>query len=345
MALIWTEDKLDVLVTYLKNGLCIKDIAKKFNTSMDAVYAAVRRYDLGEYSLNKKSSTPKFLETTDFTELDDNNFQEAKNKAKLIWNVAKPRKGTSKRSKLDIALFFPDTHIPHHNVAACKAITKLMDDIKFNKFVIMGDFMDLGCIGHWDRNKHRTLELRRLKNDYIIGNALLDEFDSRLTKDCEKHYLGGNHEEWADHLLEEMPQLEGLVEPKSMLKLAERNYKFHDYNELVKFGRLYATHGIYAGANPIKKHLDELKVNVIFGHTHTLGMRLASSAAREIAFAGYNIGCTCDLSPSYMRNRPNSWTHGFAVGYFYPDGYFDVQLIRIVKGKFIFNNKVYDGNV
>lgn len=345
MQTFWTEGNIELLITYLKNGLHKKEIARKFNTSNDAIYSAVARYNLNKYALSRKSSTPKFLETTDFKELDDANFSKIKERAKLVWKIAKPKASREKKNLLEIALFFPDAHIPHQNTPACKAIVKFMQDINFNKFVIVGDFMDLGCIGHWDRNRHKTLELKRLKNDYILGNSLLDEFDSRLPKNCDKHYLKGNHEEWSDQLLEEMPQLEGLIEPESMLKLTERRYKVHEYNELVKFGRLYVTHGIYAGVNPIKKHLDELKVNILFAHTHTLGMRLSSSPARDIAFAGYNIGAVCDLSPDFMRKRPNAWTHGFAIGYFYPNGYFDVQLIRIIQGKFIFNNKIYDGNI
>lgn len=345
MARFWTEEKIDIVITYLKNGVEKKVIAKKLNTTIDALNAAITRYNLREFILTKKPSTPKFLERTNFEELSDDRFAKFKEKAKLNWTIPKSKVKANKKSDLQVALFFPDTHIPHHNEAACKSIIKLMSDVKFDKFFIIGDFMDLGCISHWTRNKHRTLELQRLKKDYIIGNVLLDEFDKRLPASCEKHYLNGNHEEWSDQLLEEMPALEGLIEPESMLKLKERKYQVHSYNDLVKVGRLYVTHGIYVGVNPIRKHLDESKVNILFGHTHTLGMRLSASPAREIAFAGYNIGCVCDLSPDYMRRKPNSWTHGFAVGYFYPNGFFDIQLIRIVQGKFIFNGKIYDGNV
>lgn len=665
MALFWNDERKEILITYLRNGLTRIAIAKKMNVTPDAIDGAIRRYNLSQYSAPKKASTPKFLQSIDFDELNDTNFEDAKKDAILRWKI-KHAKIAKKKGQFQTALFWSDAHIPHHNEPACKAILKLMNDIQFDKFVVVGDFMDLGCIGHWDRNKHRQLELKRLKNDYIIGNSLLDEIDSRLPKNCDKHYLMGNHEClddktelltnrgwvkyheikksdkvlsfnpeikkgewvnidniiihdfvgqlnhlqtktidlmatnnhkifsfnraskkyeyikiedlnnnryqipvtcsldkttdynisddilqlvawvltdgsvgkkykyitlyqsketfyeiidilkrlnfkyrvntrtrnvdticgktlksqlpsneifvsakdsktickylnnntkeypewvsnlsnrqfnlflntlikgdgsihkngktakmlyggnkkfledlqteclqrnysvtlstynktqyrlnicnrtrysfngkddfikidyegkvwdltvknhnfmvrrnnkchftgncWADQLLEEMPALEGLIEPESMLNLKERKYNVLKYNELLKIGRLYVTHGIYAGINPIKKHLDELKVNCLFAHTHTLGMRLASSAARDIAFAGYNIGCVCDLSPDYMKNRPNSWTHGFAIGYFFPNGFFDVQLVRIVQGKFIYGDKIYDGN-
>jgi len=344
MAIIWNDETKSVLVAYLRNGMARKEIARKMNMTVDAIDGAIRRYDLSEHVLAKNVSS-KFIDNLDLETLDDEKFEKMKEKAKLKWKITKSKKKKNKKKEYESAIFWSDLHIPHHNTPAVKAVLKLMDDIKFDKCSIMGDFMDLGCIGHWNKNRHKTLEMARLKDDYILGNALLDEIDKRLPSDADKFYLMGNHEVWADMLLEEMPALTGLIEPETMLKLKERNYSVSQYNELVKIGRLFITHGIYAGSNPIKKHLDELKVNCLFGHTHTIGMRLSPSPARSIAFSGYNVGCLCDLGPEYMKNRPNSWTHGFAIGYFFPNGYFDIQIIRIIEGRFIFNGKVYDGNV
>ena len=342
MVKVWTEERIDLLTTYLRNGLSNAQIAKKLNVSIDSIGGAITRYDLKSNKL-PKTSTSKFVESLDFKSLSDIDFEKEKEKAKLRWKIAKASKKKIKKRPYKVGLFFPDVHTPHQNDPMLKSVYKLMDDITFDVFTLMGDFMDFGCISHWNRNRHRTLELKRLKSDYIIGNSILDEFDKRLPEKCEKHYLYGNHEDWISNLLDEIPALEGLIEPEECLQLDKRNYKVYPYNELVKFGRLYATHGIYVTTNPIKKHLNELKVNIIFAHTHKLGMEFSSSMAREIAFAGYNIGAACDLSPDYMRNRPNAWTHGFAVVYFFPNGYFDVQLVRVIDGQFIFNGKVYSG--
>jgi len=342
--LFWTDDKIDILITYLRNSVSQKLIAQKLNTTIDAVSSAIRRYGLEKHILAKKT-TQKFIDNINLDDLNDKNFEELKKEAKLKWKIKKSKRVRGKDKPFEVALIIPDLHIPHHNQAVVNSYLQLANDIRFDKIIITGDFMDFGCISHWNKNRHKTLEMKRLKSDYIIGNAILDEFDKRLPKDCEKHYLMGNHEKWTDDLLEEMPALEGMIEPEEMLQLKERGYKTYKYNQLVKFGRLYITHGIYAGTNPIKKHLDELKVNILFAHTHTLGMRLSSSPAREIAFAGYNIGCGCDLAPEYNKDRPNAWTHGLAVGYFYDNGYFDIDLIRVIDGRFVFNERMYDGNI
>jgi len=343
MQKFWTQNNIDILTTYLRNGLDRREIARKMNVSFDAVSGAITRYDLSQHIV-PRVNTEKFLDNADLPALNDTGFEDAKKAAKLIWALPKTKRPAKKLGKFETVLLWPDTHVPHHNIAACKSVLQLASDVSFDRIYIVGDYMDLGCISHWNKNKHKTLEMKRLKEDYILGNALLDELDKRLPKNCQKHFLKGNHEEWADQLVEEMPALQGLIEPESMLFLKERGYSVYQYNALVKMGRLYLTHGIYAGGNTIKKHLDDLKVNIAFGHTHTLGLQLSASPARAIAFAGYNIGCLCDLAPDYMRNRPNAWTHGFAVAYAYPNGYFDVELIRIIDGKFIFNNKVYSGN-
>ena len=343
MAIFWTDEKIELLKTYLQMGLNNKNIALKMNSTYDAVSNAIKRYNLQQFK-TVEPRIQKMAQDLNLEELNDNNFIKDKEQAKLKWNISKSKVSNSSKKEFEIGLIWPDTHIPHQNDNAVKAVLKLMDDVKFDKFINIGDYLDYGCISHWTKNKRKTLEMQRLKKDYILGNSLLDQIDSKLPKNCDKHFLYGNHEVWINDLLEEMPQLEGLIEPESQLFLKERGYKIYQYNDILKIGKLNIVHGMYVGGNPVKKHLDELKVNILFGHTHTMALMLSNSPAREIAFSGYNIGCLCDLNPDYMRGRAHAWSHGFAVVYFFPDGSFDVKLVRILDGKFIFNNKVYDGN-
>ena len=264
------------------------------------------------------------------------------------WNITKTKKKVNSTKKpFSTYLVIADTHIPYENEVAIKSIFHLMDDISFDGFVILGDYMDMSPISHWLKNKRKTLENKRMITDYVEGNKLLDEFDKRLPKSCDKRFFYGNHEEWYHQLIEEYPALEGLLDPKIELKLEERGYKVYDkLNHIERIGKLSFTHGIYHSQNFVKKHIDELKTNVIIGHLHTPRQRFASSPAREIAIAGYSVGCLSNLAPAYMKNRPNSWTSGFAVVYFYDNrGYFDVDVKRIVRGKFIYNNKLYNGNI
>lgn len=342
----WTKDKVDALrALYTNPNFSIGNIATELNTTYDSVKHALRRYNLTHYRTAKKdkassSSMQQMLEDIDVEE-----FEKLKKQQTLDWKIAKGGKPISKNKEWIKYIITADEHVPKHNEVVLRTILKVMDDEIFDGHIKIGDFMDLEPISHWTKNKKKTLEGRRLLEDYVIGNQLLDEFDKRLPKNAEKHYFWGNHEDWYNQFIEEVPALEGYADPTKELKLIERGYKVYPYNHIEHFGRLAITHGIYAGENALKKHMTELKTNVMHGHIHTQAELYSSSEARDLSIAGYSVGCCCDLAPGYMRGRPHKWTHGFAVLYLNKKtGFFFVDNKRIVKGKVIYNGKLYDGN-
>lgn len=340
--MIWNNENIEVLKGYLQDGFSNREICIKMSCSYKAIEHAITRFGLAQFrAISSKSE--KIIAGIDMEALKDIDFEKQKAEAKLKWVVKPTKLGKNKKRPYKAMVVVSDHHVPHQDDKSQNAVLQFMDDVKADIFTILGDFLDFGCISHWNQGRNKTLEMQRLKSDYIKGNVLLDEYDKRLPKGCEKHFFKGNHEVWVDDLIDKTPQLEGLVEPESQLFLKERGYKIYPYNHIEPFGKLNLTHGIYAGGNPTKKHLNELKVNIMFGHTHTLEVIMASSAAREIAFSGYNVPCLCNLAPDYMRLRPSGWTHGFAVVYLYENGYFEVNMIRILDGRFIYNNKVYQG--
>lgn len=347
MGKVWTDIKIQQLIELLKNSnLSLADIAKQCNTTYDAITNAMKRYGLSHCRVRTQPKITTFAMEKLVTELDDSKFIQAKLNAKTKWILPKSKKPKkTKNPPYEIYLVAGDIHIPEHDEIALKSIFKLMDDIKFNGNILLGDIMDLSVISHWNENKRRTLEGKRLKEDYIIGNVILDEFDKRLPKNCDKRFFYGNHELWEKSLVEKLPSLEGLFNPTTELHLKERGYiVYENENHIERINQLDFTHGLYTSVNYVQKHLIELKTNILFAHLHSQRERYSSSAARKLSMAGYCLGCLCHKSPDFMKNRPNRWTSGFGVVYFYPDGYFDVKLIRIINGRFIFDGKVYDGN-
>jgi hypothetical protein len=119
---VWTPENIEILTALLRNGFNSKECARKLNTTPDAVSSAIRRYDLGQ-NIVQKNYINKYLEQTDFEVLDDKNFKEIKQKAKLNWKIPKSTKTKTKKA-FDIALLWPDTHIPHEKKPACKAVIK-----------------------------------------------------------------------------------------------------------------------------------------------------------------------------------------------------------------------------
>ncbi len=338
MSLFWTPEKIKLIKAYLEGGLLPHEIALKLKLSPDAVSGAIRRYGLAKFK--KVEDVP----VLDLDELQDDNFEEQKEAARLQWKILKSNLPANPNNKFKTYVIVGDIHVPEQDSIAIKSVLSLMDDIKFDGIINLGDYLNLSCISHWNKEKHKTLEGKRLKNDYIAGNALLDEFDKRLPKGAEKHFLMGNHEEWVNQLIEQYPALEGLFDIESGLKLSERGYKTYPYNEIVRFGRLCVTHGIYCGTTPARTHASKLLSNVLVGHTHSPEMCLIHSPAKEVSVVGYVNGCLCHMSPDYLKSKPSNWATGFAILYLFPNGYFDVNLIRIVKGRFVYNEKLYDGN-
>ena len=88
MSKIWTQEKIDMLIMYLRNGVATTQIAKKFNTTCDAISGAIRRYDLFEHNISRPSTT-KFVQNINLENLNDADFEQAKKNAKLDWKIKK----------------------------------------------------------------------------------------------------------------------------------------------------------------------------------------------------------------------------------------------------------------
>lgn len=350
----WTKEKEEEFTKLYEDGVSLLDIREEINYPYSLIGLGRKKERMGlkrkekEYIPNRDKSKKK---NNYEIILADNDVDIEKVKEELIrnWNLDwKPSKSTkeSKKKNYKSYLVICDIHIPYYNKEAMNSIFKIMEDNVFDGFIILGDFMDMTPISHWlhDQKKRKSLENLRMKKDYIVANMILDEFDKRLPKDCDKRFFYGNHECWEQDMVEKYPVLENMLNPAIELKLKERGYKVYDkVNHIERIGRLSFTHGIYTTANYVKKHIDEFKTNVIFGHIHSIRDRLESSPAKEIAVAGYSVGCLCDLNPDFMKNRPNKWSHGFAVVNFYDNGFFDIDNKRIIKGKVIYNGKFYKG--
>lgn len=340
----WTEHVLKYIISKRQEGVSYVDIVPLLKEYFNITVTPKR---LGEVVRNKcdllKIEKPKIIKLPTKTIQTVNSLPDIE---PVNWKIAKTSIKPNAKKRFKTYLITADHHVPHFNVEVVKSVLKLMDDIRFDGFILLGDYMDMEPISHWlhESRQNKTLENKRMVQDYIEGNKLLDEFDKRLPKGCDKRYFMGNHERWYWDLIQKIPALEGLLDPSIELKLKEREYEVYPVNDIQRIGRLSLCHGQYHSVNYVKKHIDEFKTNVLHADLHSPRMRFETSPAKEIAIAGYCIGCMCDMNPDYMKNKANKWSHGFAVLYMYENGFFDVDLKRIVKGRFIFNNKLYDGN-
>jgi hypothetical protein len=194
------------------------------------------------------------------------------------------------------------------------------------------------------QDKKKSMEGQRLKQDY-------DEFNSWLNKtvkDAGKQlkeviYILGNHEDWVNQYVESHPEMTGLIEVENNIKISNQNVKlkFVPLNKFYKIGKLYLTHGLYTNKYHAAKMLDSVNKSVMYGHTHDVQIYTKTGLVDDDKHQAISIGCLCDMSPEYMKNRPNNWMHAFAMVDVQRNGDFTPHVVNIFDGKASWNQKLY----
>ncbi|SRR6266576_1271615 len=255
-------------------------------------------------------------------------------------------------NKVKTYIVLADIHYPKIHKPTLNAVLDFLDKNKVDGLVYQGDQLDLECISHHTKNK----PLYRLRNGFIkdvegFEKDVLLPIEKRLKKDAERYWIDGNHERFAYDLIEEQPELEGAVDYKKILKLQERGYKITELGHTLKLGKLNVCHGEIlsgfgnqGGLFPSRKAVDLYAGNVLAAHSHAMQMYTKISPVEHTQkWAGYVNGIIGDTNPSYLRNRPTAWSHGFALLEVHPDNNFNLHLIHIHNGKFSYGGQLYGG--
>lgn len=330
---------LDALVALYSTGKSDIELAQIFKTSERSIQRELAKLRLKkkiksrlEIIVSKTVSQPKPDISGDFIPID--------------WKIKKSKVSKNDKKAFRQYLVIADVHVPYEDKGAVRSILQLMDDIKFDGFFILGDYLECESVSHWlrDKRKNKTLEGKRLEFEYREGNRLLDEFDKRLPKECDRRFWLGNHEDWVNQMIEQIPQLDGLINVEQQLKLKERGYIFYaDVNHIEKVGKLNIFHGWKSGDNATKTMITQIMGNVLSGHLHTLDIKMMHSPAKELSTIGISMPCLAKQNPEFMKNQPNKFSLGFCILNYYDSGFFQADVIRIIKNKFIYNQKIYSG--
>ena len=236
---------------------------------------------------------------------------------------------------------------PTHNLPAIRTVLRFLEDWQPHAVILGGDQLNCGPISHWNHGKPRLVEGFRLKGEL----DLLDELVlSPLHKTPTKYWHTGNHEVWLNDFLDQNPSVEGLIEPEEYLRLVKRGWSIFSEGEVSSIGKLHFVHGDVAlrngrSARPAKKLVEAYNRSVRAGHLHTYDAYTQSTAIdRQDYHTGIIVPALASISPAYIKNNPNNFMQGFCFGTVFPDGWFSDYVAIINKGKFSWNNKVYDGN-
>lgn len=243
-----------------------------------------------------------------------------------------------------VSLF--DIHYPHENKKALKAVFQFIKDEKPDVLVLGGDQLNMDCVSHWSRELLRQRENNRIVRTYDMFNKELITPIENLSHWKEKVWIRGNHELWADQYVDNNPELEGLIEPESYLRLKKRGWNIIEFNNSYKIGKLAIIHGLYVNEFHAKKTLMTWGESqcIYYGHKHDISTYSAVYRGGDgQPRLAQSCGCLCDMNPDYMKNRPSNWIHGFLYFTIRPDGKFTAMVIPIINGVFSWGRKTYGG--
>lgn len=240
--------------------------------------------------------------------------------------------------KLETIVFCPDTHVPYEDKKAWKLFLRCVDVLKPHYFRFLGDFGDLYCTSRHPKDPRRN---RNLKVEVDRVKERLDEVSALKIPDVE-FYLGNHERNVANYIAEKAPELFGLVSVPELFEFEKRGWKWHEYGDIGKIGKLHIVHDQdYAGARAHEQTRDAIGGNVIIGHTHRLSINYASTLLGQSHVAAMSGWLGDPKYASYMKpSKRKDWCHGFTVGYMEPNGTVHLQLIPFIKHRAVVEGRL-----
>lgn len=250
---------------------------------------------------------------------------------------------------LKIACVLPDIHFPYQDKLSLKLAESIMQYVKPNQIIQVGDLVDFYPISRYAKDPDRASGTHLQKE--------LDEARSAIqgwAQLAPVTILDGNHERRLEkYLVEKAPGLMGLksLTIESLLGIDGKKVSYKEYMYL---GRLFISHGdrVSKGgcahsAMTAKSNIEKMNCDVMIGHIHRLGAFYRKTRGGGDQ-AGFEIGCLCKRENVSYLSEPN-WQHGMAVVHYRNDGSkdYNAQLIHIKsygktgKGR----RAIYDGRV
>lgn len=239
----------------------------------------------------------------------------------------------------------PDTHGKERDEPAFNCYLNFLEFYQPHVHLILGDYVNCDGASPWPQ---KNLEPKRLVPEMKIGREMLGRTVEKTPTCSSRIFLEGNHENWIIQALTQMPEIfEGLedlgiqVNLKALLALEKYGYELFPVNHFIQIGGAHFTHGLYTSASHAKKHLDQMKVNLYYGHLHDIQEH--NQTAMEGGMEAASLGCLTRLDAEFLRGKPNNWVHSHSTFEFFRDGSYHRLKHLIKNGRTTFNGKVFQG--
>ena len=243
-----------------------------------------------------------------------------------------------------------DTHAPFQDQGFIDGICAYLEDTWVDSLVHVGDLLDFEPISKFVAGLPGLAEGKRLETEFTQGRAILNQLATAArtrNPKCGITLIEGNHEARLDKYLMANPELIGLISLPDLLGLNKLNATFVPFDTKGKVYNphpdLIFTHGITACKYHAEKHVTRYLTSHFYGHTHDTQRHPLAVYGESKILVGQALGCSCGLSPAYIKGRPSNWQHAFGIFYLYPaGGGFQDQLITASpKRKFIAEGTEY----
>jgi predicted phosphodiesterase len=225
-----------------------------------------------------------------------------------------------------------DIHGENYDPYAVGSVMSFLKDFRPEVRVIAGDLWDFAAIRRGATDEERS---QSMAADFATGKKFAEEF---FSGGKENHLMLGNHDVRAHDLARSTDATkrdlgERMVEDiKAMAKRTRaKTWPYDSRYGVLELGHLKVVHGYHTGAAACANH-SRIYGNVIFGHVHSIESFQTPGLKQQEARA---IGCLCRLDMDYADRKTGKlrWAHGFAYGWLFSDGTYQLHQARFIEGK------------
>ena len=250
-------------------------------------------------------------------------------------------------NKVVTAVSYFDAHYPHVDKPTWRALLDFVRRNHVGIFVFGGDNLDCGAISHHTKGKPKFRPVGKMKQDLDgFTRDMLGPLCELLPRNCIKVWLTGNHEHWMEQMLEEQPELDGLLDIAEYLKLEDNGWLVKPQGGHFKHGHLKWIHGDVvsgSGLNAVRNALNLYVENIIMGHGH--GAYSATKTlphTKKYKWQAWMQGTGGEMDAGYLRGKPTGWLTQLGITEFHgPRGLFNHYPVTVFNGRFSFGGKVY----
>lgn len=239
-------------------------------------------------------------------------------------------------------IFVPDIHFPFHDKKSLDTVYAFTEWFQPDVFTQLGDLVDFYDLSFYDKDPMR---LSSLQLEVEMARNFWQKIHN-LCPDAKKFMKEGNHEDRFYRFLCKNPAIAALDDlslPK-IFRLDKYGVEYSHFRDLLFFNdNLMVLHGQWASRKTAaSKHLEELGVNCVFGHTHR-----ASTASKKnfgVDITALECGFLGDMGEgfSFMGASTGDWRQAIGIGYYDSESKsWQLELLPIKNHKIFYGGKVF----